>query len=153
MAEFKRDQHGWYYTGNWLKPIIGLVVFLIVASILFRVIAFVLPIVIVGALIFFGIRLFSQNGTDRALWEAWAKRFGERAERWGKAFGAQAEHWARQFGRNATGCSKEVQSTPEPEAAQPHKRKNDEEVLEIEYEEVPAGRVKAKRGVSDVEYL
>jgi hypothetical protein len=144
MAEFKRGQYGWYYAGNWMKPIIGLVVFLIIASIMFKVIALVLPIAIVGALIFFGIQLFSPNGTDRARWEVWAERFGERAE-----------HWAKQFERNVTGCSKGAQSTPESEAAQPRKRKNDEEVLDIEYEEVqaPGERGRAKRDLSDVEYL
>lgn len=152
--KFEHDEHGWYHAADWFKFGIGTILFLVMISIVFRAIAFVLPILIIGALIFFGLSLFKQNGTDPKRWERWGEQFGELAERWGRDFGARAERWARQFEHSMTGCSREKQDDLRASDERPRKRKNDEEVMEIEYEELStAGRPKAKRHADAEEYL
>ena len=129
---------------HWLKVGIGVVVFLVVVSIVLRILAFLLPLVILGALVFFGIKLVAQNGSDRERWEAWGKQFGERAERWGKQFERQVQSWS---GRGAETAE------AEPKHKNEAKRKNDEDVLEIEYAEPLPERGKAKRHADEESYL
>lgn len=75
---------------SWLKPVIGIIFFMVVMSIFFKALTFLLPIVLISTLIFFGIKFFNQNGVERGRWEAWGKQFGEDAARWGKDFGERA---------------------------------------------------------------
>ncbi len=154
-SRFEHGQHSGHYKGSWWQPIIGIVIFLVVISLIFRLISFMLPILIIGALIFFGIKVFSKNGTDKERWEAWGRQFGADAERWGRGLGERAERWGKQFEHKMRGWT-QGECEPKPEAL-PHKpkRKNDEEVLEIEYEDEPPTRreSKSKRTAHDVEYL
>jgi hypothetical protein len=132
---------------NWLKIVIGVVVFLVGFSIVLRILVFLLPLVILGALgalVFFGIKLVAQNGSDPERWEAWGKQFGERAERWGKQIEQQVQSWS---GRGAETAE------AEPKHKNEAKRKNDEDVLEIEYAEPLPERGKAKRHADEESYL
>lgn len=141
---------------SWLKPVIGIIFFTVVVSIFFKALTFLLPIVIIGALIFFGIRFFNQNDAERERWQAWGKQFGEDAARWGKDFGERAADWAKQMQARTTCHSEDADSTAQTSQERPHKRKNDEDVLEVdyeEYEEVPSERPKAKRHAESQEYL
>ncbi len=141
---------------SWLKPVIGIIFFTVMVSIFFKALTFLLPIVIIGALIFFGIRFFNQNDAGRERWQAWGKQFGEDAARWGKDFGERAADWAKQMQARTTCRSEDADSTAQTSQERPHKRKNDEDVLEVdyeEYEEVPSERPKAKRHAESQEYL
>jgi hypothetical protein len=129
---------------NWLKIVIGVVVFLVIVSVILRILTFLLPLVILGVLVFFGVKLIAQNGSDRERWEAWGKQFGERAERWGKQIERQAQRWS---GRSAETAE------AEPKHKNEAKRKNDEDVLEIEYAEPLPERGKAKRHADEESYL
>ncbi|MCS6870476.1 MAG: hypothetical protein RML95_13675 [Anaerolineae bacterium] len=150
---FKHDEHGWYYAGDWLKPALGIFVFLVIVSLVFKLVLSLLPVVIVGALILFSVRLLGQNGLERERWEAWSERLGERIKRWAEQVSQRAEDWAKQFEYQTTGRSRAQESARGTFEEHPRKRKNDEEVLEIEYEEVSTVHGKAKRRSEDVEYL
>ncbi|MCE7946612.1 MAG: hypothetical protein DYG88_04195 [Chloroflexi bacterium CFX4] len=154
-GRFERGQHGWHYKGSWWQPIIGLIIFLVVISLIFRIVSFILPILLIGALIFFGIKLFNKNGTDKARWEAWGRQFGADAERWGRDFGERAERWGKQFEHKMRGWTHSEGEPDQDELPRKPKRKNDEDVLEIEYEDEPPARRegKGKRTPHDVEYL
>jgi hypothetical protein len=141
--------------GNWLKPVIGIVVFLVVVSVAFRIVSFLLPLVILGALIFFSIKLIAQNGSDRERWGAWGEQFSKQAERLGEQFSEQAERWGRQMEQQAklwAGCGTET-TEAEPKRKNESKRKNDEDVLEIEHAEPSPERGKAKRRTDEQAYL
>lgn len=93
---------------------------------------------------------------ERGRWEAWGKQFGEDAARWGKDFGERAADWAKQMQARTTCRSEDAHSPAKTSPERPRKRKNDEDVLEVdyeEYEEVPSERPKAKRHAEAEEYL
>ncbi|PJF36934.1 MAG: hypothetical protein CUN49_02905 [Candidatus Thermofonsia Clade 1 bacterium] len=124
-VKFERGRHGWHYTGSWFKPMIGIFILFMVFGFAFNIFKFALPAIIFGFFIFFFIRMMSAGGMGAGPWEAWRER---------------------------TKGYTDAPSDSEPAEGRP-KRKNDEDVLDIEDDVLPEESGKPKRRLDEVEYL